>query len=158
MRNEKISYMRLAIKEAQKNFKTMAGGPFGACIIKGKRVLAVARNTVLKKDATAHAEINAIRAASRKLKSFNLSGCVIYSTTEPCPMCFAAIHWSGISQVVYGTTILEAKRIGFNELTISAAKLKKIGKLKIKLTKSVLANECRKLFESWAALPNKKFY
>jgi tRNA(Arg) A34 adenosine deaminase TadA len=73
-------------------------------------------------------------------------------------MCFAAIHWSGISQVVYGTTILEAKRIGFNELTISAAKLKKIGKLKIKLTKSVLANECRKLFESWAALPNKKFY
>jgi tRNA(Arg) A34 adenosine deaminase TadA len=158
MRNEKISYMRLAIKEAQKNFKTMAGGPFGACIIKGKRVLAVARNTVLKKDATAHAEINAIRAASRKLKSFNLSGCVIYSTTEPCPMCFAAIHWSGISQVVYGTTILEAKRIGFNELTISAAKLKKMGKLKIKLTKSVLANECRKLFESWAALPNKKFY
>ncbi len=84
--------MRMAIREARKNLKKMDGGPFGACIVRGGRILAVSRNMVLKNDATCHAEMNAIRIASKKVKGFDLSGCTIYSTTEPCPMCFSAIH------------------------------------------------------------------
>ena len=92
-------FMRKAIAEARKNLLRPQGGPFGACIVKDGRVLAAARNTVLKDDATSHAEVNAIRLASRKLGTFDLTGCEIYSTTEPCPMCFGAIHWARIGTV-----------------------------------------------------------
>jgi len=99
MERLKQEYMLLAIAKARKNFKSLAGGPFGACIVRHGKLLSVARNTVLKEDATCHAEINAIRQASKKLKSFDLSGCVVYSTTEPCPMCFSAIHWARMTQL-----------------------------------------------------------
>jgi tRNA(Arg) A34 adenosine deaminase TadA len=152
------NYMLLAIKEAEKNFREMRGGPFGACIVKGGRVLAVARNSVLKQDATCHAEINAIRLASRKIKNFDLSGCVIYSTTEPCPMCFSAIHWARIGRVFYGTTIADAKRIGFNELSVSASRLKQLGKSRVRVTANFLRKECRRLFDAWEQLENKRLY
>lgn len=143
-------YMRLAVQEAAKNLKNLSGGPFGACIVKGNKILALKRNTVLKNDASAHAEINAIRAASRKIRSFDLSGCTIYSTTEPCPMCFSAIHWARIDRIVYGTSIAEAKKTGFNELSISCAKLKKLGRAKVKLTPGFLHDECVVLLRGWA--------
>ncbi|MDD4955547.1 MAG: nucleoside deaminase, partial [Candidatus Omnitrophica bacterium] len=124
-------YMQSAICEARKNIKNLCGGPFGAAIVKGNKIIAVARNTVLKNDASCHAEINAIRLASKKLKTYNLFGCRIYSTTEPCPMCFSAIHWARIDTIIYGNNIRDAKRIGFNELFISNVSMKKIGKAKI---------------------------
>jgi len=151
-------YMLLAIKEAKRNLKSLDGGPFGACIVKGNRVLAVGRNTVLKHDATCHAEINAIRKASRKLKDFDLSDAIIYSTTEPCPMCFSAIHWARISRVVYGTGIKDASRIGFNEFKISNQQLKRLGRIKVKITKSFMAEECRRLLSDWNKLADKKLY
>jgi len=151
-------FMRLAINEARKNIKSMQGGPFGACIVKKGRAIAVARNTVLKNDASCHAEINAIRLASKKLKSFDLSDCTIYSTTEPCPMCFSAIHWANIGRIVYATKIADARRIGFNELSISAARMKRAGKSKIRLTAGVLRNECLKLMKDWAGNKSKKLY
>jgi len=151
-------FMRLAIKEARKNIKRMEGGPFGACIIKNGRVLAVARNAVLKSDATSHAEINAIRIASRKIKDFDLSGCIIYSTTEPCPMCFSAIHWARIVTVIYGTTISDAKKIGFNELSISSGSMKKEGSSKVKLYSGCLKKECLRLLRDWGVLENKVLY
>jgi guanine deaminase len=151
-------YMELAISEAKKNLKSMHGGPFGACIVKDDKVIALAHNTVLKNDATCHAEINAIRIASKKIKSFDLTGCIIYSTTEPCPMCFSAIHWARIDTVVFGTTIQDAQRIGFNELKISSAMLKSLGKSKVKLVKSKLLKECRQLFSDWNILPERKIY
>jgi len=150
--------MALAIKEAEKNLRSMEGGPFGACIVKGTKVLAVERNTVLKNDATCHAEINAIRSASKKIKRFDLSGSVIYSTTEPCPMCFSAIHWARIDAIVYGTSTKDAKRIGFNELDISDARLKKTGSSPVKLTGGFMLKECKGLLASWDALPGKKLY
>lgn len=150
--------MLLAIKEARKNLKKIDGGPFGACIVKGGRVLAVARNTVLKNDATCHAEINAIRIASKKIKNFDLAGCTIYSTTEPCPMCFSAIHWAGIDTVSYGAGIADARKLGFNELSISAQKLKRIGKSKIKIFPGFLRKECLGLFQDWDKLEEKKLY
>lgn len=151
-------YMKLAVEEARKNIRSMTGGPFGACIVKNGRVIAVARNTVLKNDATCHAEINAIRAASKKLGKYDLSGCVIYSTTEPCPMCFSAIHWARIRTIIFGTRTSDAKKIGFNELNIPAAKLVSMGKLKIKITGDVLLDECWKLFYDWSARKNRKLY
>lgn len=151
-------FMRLAIEEARKNLKRMEGGPFGACIVKNGRVLAVAGNTVLKEDATAHAEINAIRTASRKIKNFDLSGCSIYSTTEPCPMCFSAIHWAKIKTIYYGTGIKDAERIGFNELSITNIDMKRLGKSKIKIFRGVLLKECLGLFRDWDKKENKRLY
>lgn len=150
--------MVLAIREARKNLKTMDGGPFGACIVKKGRILAISRNLVLKKDATCHTEINAIRIAPKKLKSHDLSGCIIYSTTEPCPMCFSAIHWAGIGKIVYGTGIRDAKKIGFNEVSISAYKLKTLGESKIRLIGGYMMNECSELLKDWNKLPNKIVY
>lgn len=151
-------FMRLAVREARKNLRTGAGGPFGACIVKQDKVLAVSRNTVLKEDATCHAEVNAIRAASKKLKGFDLSGCVIYSTTEPCPMCFAAIHWARLKGVIYGTSIADVHKRGFNELNISAEKLKRIGKSGVRVHKNFLRQECLGLLKDWDACPKKRLY
>ena len=152
-------FMQLAVQEARKNLKSLHGGPFGACVVKDGKILAISRNTVLRKqDPTCHAEINAIRIAARKLKSFDLSKCVIYSTTEPCPMCFSAIHWARVSTVIYGTTTKDAKAAGFNELMIEDVKLKKLGGSKVKLKRSALLKECRGLFELWVKLPHKKSY
>jgi tRNA(Arg) A34 adenosine deaminase TadA len=150
--------MRLAVREAAKNLETAEGGPFGACIVREGRVLAVARNTVLARDATCHAETNAIRKASRRLGTFDLTGCVIFSTTEPCPMCFGAIHWARIGLVVYGTSIVDAKRAGFNELPISNGTLKRLGKSRIRLAGAFLRAECLDLFRKWEASPKKRRY
>jgi len=151
-------FMRLAVREASKNLKAAKGGPFGACIVREGRLLAVARNTVLSRDATCHAEVNAIRKASRRLGTFDLSGCVIFSTTEPCPMCFGAVHWARIGLVVYGTSIADAKRAGFNELPISNGTLKRLGKSRIRLAGGFLRDECLDLFKKWKAFPGKKPY
>ncbi len=151
-------FMRLAIQEARKNLKIIYGGPFGACIVKRGAVLAVARNTVLKNDATCHAEINAIRIASRKTKTFDLSGSVIYSTTEPCPMCFSALHWARIGLIVYGTKIIDADKVGFNEMKISNNRLKTLGKTKMKLVSGFLRNECKQLLTDYNKLPGKLIY
>lgn len=151
--------MLLAIKEAEKNYTKLEGGPFGACIVKkGGSVIAVSRNTVLKNDAICHAEINAIRLASKKLKTFDLSGCLMYSTTEPCPMCFSAIHWARIDRVIYGSGIADAKKAGFNELNIPAKKIKSLGKSRVKIQGGFMSVECRRLFTEWNRLPQAFCY
>jgi len=158
MMNLNLKFMGLALKEAEKNFSDMRGGPFGACIVKGGKIIAVSRNTVLRQDATCHAEVNAIRIASKKLRTYDLSGCSIYSTTEPCPMCFSAIHWSRIDTLVYGNTIADAKKIGFNELSISNARMKKLGRTKLKIISGFMREEVNRLFERWDKLPGRKLY
>ncbi len=151
-------FMQRAIKEARKNLTDIQGGPFGACIVKRGRVIAVARNTVLKNDATCHAEINTIRLAAKKLGTFDLSGCEIYSTTEPCPMCFAAIHWAKIVKIYYGTTISDVKKRGFNELAISNRVLKKLGGSAVKIIRDHARKECLGLLKDWDRLPDKQVY
>lgn len=150
--------MEAAVREARKNLKTLDGGPFGACLVKDGAVIAVARNTVLKGDATAHAEVNAIRKACRKLGTHDLSGCIIYSTTEPCPMCFSAIHWARINTICYGTGIADAKSSGFHEMEISNRKLKALGRSRVRLIRGFMRRECLELFRDWDALPGKKAY
>jgi guanine deaminase len=108
--------MRLAIKEAKEGLKKGHGGPFGCVIVKDGKVVAKRHNTVLiERDATKHAEINAIQEASKKLRNFNLDGCEVYITGRPCPMCRAALNWAKINTVYYGCTYDDAKAIGFDE-------------------------------------------
>lgn len=145
--------MILAIESALEGIEKGEGGPFGACIVRRDEVVAVAHNTVLRdNDPTAHAEINAIRAAAKKLGTWNLSGCEIYSTTEPCPMCFAAIHWARIRRVYFGTTIDDVAKLGFNEIPLPTLKFKEIAGLEIEIVPSYMREECLKLLEKWKTL------
>ena len=151
--------MELAICSARAGMRRGRGGPFGACIVRGLRVVACAHNSVLTShDPTAHAEINAIRAAARKLKTFNLRGHVIYATTEPCPMCFAAIHWARLDRVVYGTAIADVRKRGFNELRVSCRTLARRGGSAVKITPGFMRPACRKLLAAWDGLKRKRVY
>lgn len=111
-------FIEEAIKEADKNgfnnFKD--GGPFGAVIEKDGKIIARGHNSViLSKDPTAHAEVNAIRIASKELGTHDLSGCTLYTSAEPCPMCLSAIIWSNIKNVYFGNTKKDAEEIGFRD-------------------------------------------
>lgn len=142
-------FMEKAIRKTRQGMKK-GNSPFGACVVKNGEVVALAHNTVLEKhDPTNHAEINAIRLACRKLGTHDLAGCAIYSTTEPCPMCFSAIHWAGIGAIVYGTNISDVKKLGFSELTISNEEMKKKGRAKIKIKKDFMRKECLELLKDW---------
>ena len=108
--------MQYAIDRARDTMLKNYGGPFGACIVKDGVVIAISSNTVLKdQDPTAHAEINAIRSACKILGSYDLSGCVLYTTGYPCPMCLSAIMWANIHEVFYGADLEDAEKIGFRD-------------------------------------------
>ncbi len=152
-------FMLEAIAQAEQALPRMEGGPFGACIVRGDVIVARAHNTVLRDhNATCHAEVNAIHIASRALGNFDLSGCTIYSTTEPCPMCFSAIHWARIDRIVYGTGIADVQRLGFNELSISNAQLCAWGGSRTLITPDFMRAECAALLERWQALPGGRLY
>ncbi len=109
-------HMKLAVEEALRGLRRKDGGPFGAVVARKGRVIASAHNTVIRtNDPTCHAEINALRVASKKLKRFDLSDCEVYSTCEPCPMCFAALHWAKITRLYFGCTRKDAEKIGFDD-------------------------------------------
>lgn len=109
-------FMNEAIEEARRGMLAGEGGPFGAIILREGAVVARAHNEVLAtNDPTAHAELLAIRRASALLGRFDLSDCEIYSSCEPCPMCFAAIHWAKIGLLYYACTRFDAARIGFDD-------------------------------------------
>ena len=152
-------FMLKAIEEARAGSSAGEGGPFGAVIVKDGEILAAEHNTVLRdNDPTQHAEIKAISAASKKITSYDLSGCDIYSTTEPCPMCFSAIHWACIDRLFYGTDIEEVKKLGFNELALPASRIKEIGRSPVEIHKGFMRAECEELLKYWEELPDKKVY
>lgn len=110
------SLMQKAIEQAKEGVKKGDGGPFGAVIVKNGKVIASSHNSVIKdNDPTAHAEINAIRQACKKLGSFDLSGCEIYASCKPCPMCMGAIRWANIEKVYFGATSQDAAKAGFRD-------------------------------------------
>lgn len=152
-----MDLMRQAVAEAQKGIKR-GNGPFGAIIIKGDKVIAKAHNQVIEdNDPTAHAEVTAIRKACKKLRTHDLSGMTIYSTCEPCPMCFSAIYWARIKKIVYGADIETAKRYGFNELEISNYKMRSLGRAKIEIEADFMPRECAKLFKEWEESGNEAY-
>ena len=108
--------MQLAITEAKTGIHHQHGGPFGAVIVRSGEVVASGHNHVLvNNDSTCHGEIDAIRKAEQKLNTYDLSGCELYTTGEPCPMCLAAILWANIDKVYYGCTIEDNEKIGFRD-------------------------------------------
>jgi tRNA(Arg) A34 adenosine deaminase TadA len=141
--------MRLAIETARQGIAD-GQSPFGAAVVKDGQVVAVAHNTVLRDtNPTAHAEINALRAAALVLKTIRLSGCTLYSSCEPCPMCLAAIHWAKVDRVVFGAHIEDASRAGFSELPISAKQMAELGRSPLRVEKGPLHDECAGLFREW---------
>lgn len=109
-------YMQMAIDLATENVTSGAGGPFGAVIVKNDKVIATGVNCVTShNDPTAHAEITAIREACRVLETFQLSGCAVYTSCEPCPMCLAAIYWSRCEAIYFGNTAKDAADAGFDD-------------------------------------------
>lgn len=108
-------FMRKAIALSIENIKN-GGGPFGAVIVKDGKIIASGVNRVTANtDPTAHAEVNAIRKASKKLKTFDLAGCEIYTSCEPCPMCLGAVYWAHLDKMYYGNSQADAKEIGFDD-------------------------------------------
>ena len=109
-------YMKIAKELSDNNLKTNVGGPFGACIVKDGKVIGKGSNHVLvNNDPTAHAEVMAIRDACKNINSYDLSGCEIYTSCYPCPMCLSAIIWANIKKVYYGNTKEDAAKIGFRD-------------------------------------------
>lgn len=133
--------------------------PFGACIVKNGKVISLAHNRVwMRTDITAHAEIEAIRIACKKLGAIDLSDCDIYSTCEPCPMCLSACHWARISTVVYGARIRDAEKAGFNELKIPSRLIKRLGKSRVKIIPDFMRKENLSLFKEFAVKGKDKLY
>jgi guanine deaminase len=111
-------FMRKAIELSKESVQN-GGGPFGAVIVKDGKIIATGTNCVTKSnDPTAHAEINAIREACKKLKTFQLDECEIYTSCEPCPMCLSAIYWAHIQKIYYSNTRIDAARNGFSDAFI----------------------------------------
>ena len=116
MKNDKEKFINKVIELAQKNVSAGKGGPFAAIIVKDNKIISYGYNQVTsKKDPTSHAEIDAIRKAAKKLKTFNLADCEIYSSCYPCPMCFSAIYWANIKKVYYSATKETATKYGFKD-------------------------------------------
>jgi len=156
MNHEK--YMRVAIAKAREGIES-GQTPFGACIVKDGEVVSTAHNHVwASTDITAHAEIAAIREACKKMGTVDLTGCVIYSTCEPCPMCYSAIHWARIDTIVYGANIADAEKGGFNEIPISNEQLKDLGNDNVTLVKDYLKEECAALFDEWKEAEKSRSY
>jgi guanine deaminase len=109
-------FMRIAIALSEKNVTEKLGGPFGAVVVKDGKIIARSGNKVTAtNDPTAHAEVSAIRLACKKLKTYDLQGCIIYTSCEPCPMCLSAVYWSRIDKIFYANTKLDAAAIGFDD-------------------------------------------
>ena len=151
-------YMRMAIAKAREGISN-GQTPFGACIVKDNEVITCQHNRVWEEtNITSHAEIVAIREACKVLDTVNLSGCTIYTTTEPCPMCFSAIHWAKIDTIYFGTRIADAQEAGFSELTISNEEMKKQGNSSVQIIEDFMRQENRQVFQEFAVKADKRLY
>jgi len=154
---EKNKFMLKAIELSIKSAETI-GGPFGCVIVKDNKIISEGSNKVTStNDPTAHGEIVAIREACLKLNTFNLSGCELYSTCEPCPMCLSAIYWSHIDKIFYANTRDDAKNIDFDDSFIYSEINKKIGDRKIQMIQ-MLRDEALKAFNIWDKKVDKNKY
>lgn len=152
------TFMRRAISLASQNVKEGLGGPFGSVVVKDGEVIGEGVNRVTSScDPTAHAEMLAIRAASAKLKNFDLSGCVIYTSCEPCPMCLSAIYWARIERMYYGNTIVEADAIGFSDEFLYKEIALPMRERKLEATR-LLKDEALESFNLWAGMEDKISY
>ena len=151
-------FMRMAIDLATENVRECRGGPFGAVVVRNGEVIAAAANTVTAtNDPTAHAEVNAIRAACAKLGSFQLDGCDVYTSCEPCPMCLAAIYWSRCARIFYGNTAADAAAAGFDDGFLYEELKRPVHERRIP-TEQVLGDEAIASFRAWRGCAERVDY
>lgn len=153
-----VEFLNMAAHLAEENVER-GGGPFGAVIVgPDGRVVSTGVNTVtLSNDPTAHAEVNAIRAACKAENDFQLKGCTVYSSCEPCPMCLSALYWAGVARIYYGNTAEDADAINFSDQFI----YKELAKPKLERQLRVIHiadSDAIRAFEMWAAKPDKVEY
>lgn len=157
MHNNHEEYINQAAKLAEENI-LKNGGPFAAIIVKNGEVVATGCNRVTHKhDPTAHAEVEAIRKATQKLGTHDLSGCDIYASCEPCPMCLGAIYWARLDHLFYGNTRHEAAEIGFDDNFIYEELEKPVSNRSIP-TRRVITEHVKRPFKIWAEFPERKEY
>lgn len=151
-------YIKLAIEFSQKGMDSGSGGPFGCIIVKNGEVIGHGYNQVTStNDPTAHAEIVAIRNACKALDSFQLNGCVIYTSCEPCPMCLGAIYWARPERIVYACSREDAASIGFDDDFIYKEIALPSPERSIK-TEQLMREEAMQVMEKWKDLPEKTEY
>ena len=154
--NEK--FMREAIRLSLQAIRRGQGGPFGAVVVRNGKVVGRGCNQVTSaNDPTAHAEIVAIRAACRRLRTFQLKGCDLYTSCEPCPMCLAALYWSRCDAIFYGNSAADATAAGFDDSFLYQEVGLPIDQRKIPM-KRLLAGKAIDSFNKWRALPDKIEY
>lgn len=150
--------MKIAVDVALENVLTNGGGPFGAIVVKEGRIISVGRNQVaVKKDPTAHAEMEAIREACKYLNSFQLTGCELYTSCEPCPMCLGAIYWARLKSIFYACTNEDAARIGFDDHFIYRQIALSPNQRSIPMVR-ILPENTYLPFNAWVSLPQKQQY
>lgn len=151
-------FMRIAIGLSEQNVKQSAGGPFGAVIVKDGEIVAQSANQVVTlNDPTAHAEVSAIRLACQRLGTYNLEGCTIYTSCEPCPMCLGAIYWAHIDTIYYGNTKTDAAAIGFDDDFIYREFALPPADRKLRI-ESLLSDEAIAAFKLWQTTESKAGY
>lgn len=150
--------MARAIEIAIENVRTCQGGPFGAVVVKSDKIIAEGANSVTgTNDPTAHAEVVAIRKACAALGSFELLQCEIYTSCEPCPMCFGALYWARPRCVYFGSTAIDAAKAGFDDSLIYKEILLPPTKRKISMTQ-IMSREALEAFKVWKEQPGKARY
>jgi guanine deaminase len=151
-------FMARAIQLSLENVSSGRGGPFGAVVVKDGAILAESANEVTStNDPTAHAEMMAIRRACEKLGTFELQGCEIYSSCEPCPMCLGAIYWARLSRVYFANGEADAARIGFDDSLIYRELAQPQSQRKIPMIQ-MMREQALEAFHVWENLPNKIRY
>jgi len=157
-REQHEAFMRMAVELSVQNVSECIGGPFGAVIVKDGKVVAKSANKVTStNDPTAHAEVSAIRLACMALNTYDLSGCVIYTSCEPCPMCLGAIYWSHIETIYYANTKADAAHVGFDDKFIYD-ELDKPMAQRILPVVQILRNEAIEAFKLWETSPMRIDY
>lgn len=147
--NPHEKFMKLAIGLSEKNVTEGLGGPFGAVVVKDGKIIAKSGNKVTTtNDPTAHAEVSAIRLACKKLKTFDLSGCIVYTSCEPCPMCLSAIYWARIETIYYANTKVDAANIGFDDKFIYDEIEKPMAKRTLPIHQ-MMRMEAQQAFQLW---------
>jgi tRNA(Arg) A34 adenosine deaminase TadA len=151
-------FMRRAIELARDGMERGRGGPFGAVVVAGDRIVGEGCNCVTSTcDPTAHAEVVAIRAACAALKRFDLRGCVVYTSCEPCPMCLAALYWARVDRIVYANDRADAARIGFDDSLIYREVCLPLGERSLPLLR-MMAAEARETFDAWLSKADRIAY
>ena len=157
-KTEHSSFLKLAVDEAFDGMRAFEGGPFGALVVLDGKIIGRGHNRVLKSnDPTAHAEVNAIRDACRFLGSPHLTGAVIYSNFEPCPMCLAAVYWADIRKLYFCKGRSEAEKIGFMDKHLYHELSLKEDQREIQ-TSQLYLPEMEQLVEEWMGMEDKKLY